>query len=313
MRIENKRVICRRRNQMIVEDHDNGIFLVDNSFEILKKFQLSDYGVLDYSYNGNILLLNSKKWHEKRNANKTLLTAFNIDTGETLFKTDNFLAYRSIIDSTSTKFLLEYYNGLCLLNLKTGEVLYKKDKVSKSLYNADLHINTNKIFIPTERKSILLFDFNTQNFEEIKLEATSSTTWIKFDNSQNRVLISDKKNSLHCFEMNSLRTPIWTIDFSKHKPDDRIWPSNILTTASNLGCMHGTRPDSSNVGFCTGGLFIFDIDTGKILDKIYDAGLTLKLIDDFNFDEIILDDLSTFSLSKKVISKNNLLASIKAS
>src|SRR5690606_4217364 len=105
-----------------------------------------------------------------------------------------------------------------------------------------------------------------QNLCEIKLEKTGSTTWIKFNNSQTHLLISDKKNSLHCYEENNFINPIWTINFSKFKQDNRIWCYNILTTNNNLGCIRGFTP-ASDQGVNEGGtLYIFNIVNGEIID-----------------------------------------------
>jgi len=306
MVIERRRVVLRKdSNRAFIEDHELGLFLADYNLENPKNLYLTEYELFDVSSDGNILLLNSKKWLTKRNANKTRLTAFNIATKETFFKTDNFLAFRSIIDATSTQFLLQYYDGLSLMNLTNGEIIFQKN-MSKSLYNADLHNQSNRIFIPTEKKSILIFDFNTQDFEEVRMEKLSATTWIKFDKQQNRILISDKKNCIHCFDVNSIQKPIWTIDFSSFEQDSRIWPGEIIVTDSNLGCILGTRPDANQVGFVSGGLFIFDMNNGKVLDKFESPEIRSKIVCDINADEIILDNLSTLSLSKKTISKTGI-------
>lgn len=310
MRIENRRIITRKNvNKTVVEDFDLGIFLSNNNFDTIQDLKLKEYGLLDFSIDGNILLLNSREWLIRRNANKTWVTAIDLNSNENLFKTDKFLAYRSIIDSTSTKCLLEFYNGLCTLDLKNGETIFRKDKIDKSLYNSDIHYSSNKVFIPTERKSLLSFDFNTNKLEEIKLDKTSGTSWLKFNNEQTDLYISDKKNSLYCFEIDSLQNPVWTIDFSKFKTDTRIWPSPILTTDSNIGCIHATRPCPDQVGYCSGSLYILDMKHGKVLDNLEYAGINLKQICDTNSDEILLDDFTKLSLTTKEIT-NTLLTSL---
>lgn len=304
MRIENRRIVNRRPiNKTIVEDDNQGLFLTDCNLNVIENLGFEGFGLLDFAPNGNIILLNSKKWLTIRNANKTTLTAIDLYNKKQLFSTDKFLAYRSLIDKSSGYFLLEYYGGLCSMNITTGEVIFRKDKIDKSLYNADLHFESNCVYIPTEKKSILTFDFNLQNLNEIKLEKTGATTWIKFNNSQTQVLISDKKNSLHCFEHNSFVNPIWTIDFDKHKQDNRIWCYNILTTESNIGCVQGFTPDRHQNANAGGILYIFNITNGEIIDMYDYVNIKEKIITDFQTNEIIIDDLTSLSLTTKVISQ----------
>lgn len=303
MRIENRRVVHRTQiNKSIIEDDDQGLFLTDCELNTLEKLAYNNFQLLDFSPDGNIILLNSKEWLTIRNANKTILTAIDIKERKQLFSTDKFLAFRSLIDSTSSFFLLEYYSGLCSVNISTGEVIYRKDRIDKTLYNADLHVKSNILYIPTDKKSLLLFDFNSHNLSEIKLEKTSRTTWLKFNDAQTHLLISDKKNVLHCFEANNLNVPVWTQDFSKFKKDGKIWTHKIHTTKSNLGCIHGFTPDPNQNAYAGGTLYIFDILTGEILDTYDYSNLKEALITDFQEDEIIIDNLKSLSLSSKIIS-----------
>lgn len=302
MRIENRRVINRKLiNKTIVEDDKKGLFLTDSNLNLIEKLGFIDFRLLDFAPNGNIVLLNSKEWLTIRNANKTRLTAFDISTNKQLFSIDNFLAYRSFIDKTSNFFLLEYYSGLCSIDINNGEVIFRKDKIDKSLYNADLHIESNVVYIPTEKKSLLTFDFKEQKLNEIKLENTGGTTWLKFNNTQTRLLLSDKKNSLHCFEHNNLVNPIWTINFSKFKQDNRIWCYNILTTENNLGCVHGFTPASDQSANAGGTLYIFNIESGEIIDTYDYSNFKENIITDFHKDEILIDNLTSFSLTNKTI------------
>ncbi|MNK58846.1 hypothetical protein D3C87_779420 [compost metagenome] len=312
MRIENRRIVNRKLiNKTIVEDDKKGLFLTDSNLNLIEKLGFDDFRLLDFAPNGNIVLLNSKKWLTIRNANKTKLTAFDISTNKQLFSIDKFLAYRSFIDKTSQFFLLEYYGGLCSININNGEVIFRKDKIDKSLYNADLHIESNVVYIPTEKKSLLTFDFNEQKISELKLEKTGGTTWLKFNNSQSCLLISDKKNSLHCFEHNNFTNPIWTINFSKLKKDNRIWCYNILTTESNLGCIHGFTPASDQNANAGGTLYIFNIDNGEIIDTYDYSNFKEKIITDFKKDEIIIDDLTSFSLTSKTIKQTQITELLK--
>jgi hypothetical protein len=300
MRIENKRVVNRREiNRTIVEDDKKGLILTDSSLNILHNLGFEEYHLLDFAPNGHIILLKSKKWLTIRNANKTTITAFDIETKQQLFSTDKFLGYRSIIDKSSSYFLLEHYRGLCCINIKNGDVILKKDKIDKSLYNADLHLKSNIVYIPTEKKSILRYHFNSHYFDEIKLENVGGTTWIKFDNTQTYLLTSDKKNSLHCFTHDNMVKPIWTINFSKIKNDNRICCYNIITTKSNLGCIHGFMPASDQNAYAGGTLYIFDIISGEIIDSVDYANIHEKIITDFQHDEIIIDDLTSLSLTTK--------------
>ena len=105
MRIENRRVVNRRLiNKTIVEDDKKGLFLTDSNLNLIETLGFTDFNLLDFAPNGNIVLLNSKEWLTIRNANKTKLTAFDISTNKQLFSIDKFLAYRSLIDSTSNFF-----------------------------------------------------------------------------------------------------------------------------------------------------------------------------------------------------------------
>lgn len=144
MRIEYKRVVNRRQiNKAIVEDDKRGLILTDPNLNILNNLGFEDLRLLDFAPSGHIILLKSKKWLTIRNANKTTITAFDIETKKQLFSTDKFLGYRSIIDKSYNYFLLEYYRGLCCVNIRNGEVVLKKDKIDKSLYNADLNLKSN--------------------------------------------------------------------------------------------------------------------------------------------------------------------------
>ncbi|MDR2271050.1 MAG: hypothetical protein LBF27_09115 [Sphingobacterium sp.] len=300
MRIENKRVINRGQiNKAIIEDDKKGLILTDSNLNMLNNLGFEEFRLLDFAPNGHIILLNSKNWLTIRNTNKTTITAFDIETKQQLFSTEKFLGYRSIIDKSSNYFLLEYYRGLCCVNIKNGEVVFKKDKVDKSLYNADLHLKSNIIYIPTEKKSILRYHFDNHYFDEIKLENVGGTSWIKFDNTQTYLLISDKKNSLHCFTHDNMVKPIWTINFSKIKNDNRICCYNIITTKSNLGCIHGFMPASDQNAYAGGTLYIFDIISGEIIDSVDYANIQEKIITDFQEDEIIIDDLTSLSLKTK--------------
>lgn len=312
MRIENRRVVNRRLfNKTIVEDDKKGLFLTDNNLNLIEKLGLNDFRLLDFAPNGNIVLLNSKEWLTIRNANKTKLIAIDINTNKQLFSIDKFLAYRSLIDKTSNFFLLEYYGGLCSIDINNGDVIFRKDKIDKSLYNSDLHLESNVVYIPSEKKALITFEFNEQKINELKLEKTGGTTWLKFNNSQSCLLISDKKNSLHCFEHNNFRNPIWTINFSKFKQDNKIWCYNILTTESNLGCIHGFRPASDQNANSGGTLYIFNIENGEIIDTYEYSNLKEKIITDFQKDEIIIDNLTSFSLTSKIIKQTQITELLK--
>ncbi len=302
MRIENRRVVNRRPiNKTIVEDDKKGLFLTDCNLNIIENLGFDNFRLLDFAPNGNIVLLNSKEWLTLRNANKTTLTAFDINSKKQLFSIDKFLAYRGLIDKNSKYFLLEYYGGLCSIDLNNGEIIFRKDKIDKSLYNADLHLESNVVCIPTEKKSILTFDFNEQKINEIKLENTGGTAWLKLNNLQTHILISDKKNSLHCFEHNNFTNPVWTLNFSKLKQDNRIWCYNILTTESNLGCIQGFTPASDQNANAGGTLYIFNIENGEIIDKYDYAKIKESIITDFQSDEILIDNLTSLSLTNKTI------------
>ncbi|WP_282636817.1 hypothetical protein [Sphingobacterium thalpophilum] len=209
------------------------------------------------------------------------------------------MCYRSLIDKSSNYFLLEYYRGLCCINIKNGEIVFKKDNIDKSLYNADLHLSTNVVHIPTEKKCILTYNFNKHYFDEIKLENIGGTSWIKFNNAQTHLLISDKKNSLHCFMHDNIVKPVWTINFSKFKKDNRICCYEIITTECNLGCIQGFTPANDQNAYAGGTLYIFDILTGEITDSFDYANIKEKIITDFQKDEVIIDDLRSLSLSAK--------------
>ncbi len=300
MRIENKRVVIRRQiDKAIIEDNSKGLILTDSNLNALSNLGFEDFYLLDFAPNGNIILLKSKNWQIIRNTNKTTITAIDIETKQQLFSTDKFLGYRSLIDNSSNYFLLEYYSGLCCINIKNGEIVSKKDKIDKSLYNADLHLESNVVHIPTGKKSILRYNFSKHFFDEIKLENIGGTSWIKFNNAQTHVLISDKKNSLHCFTYDNIAEPIWTINFSKLKKDNRIWCYKIITTESNLGCIQGFTPTSDQNAYTGGTLYIFYIPTGEIIDSFDYANIQEKIITDFQNDEIIIDDLRSLSLTAK--------------
>jgi len=113
------------------------------------------------------------------------------------------------------------------------------------------------------------------------------------------LLISDKKNSLHCFNLSSLSNPIWSIDFSGFKDNGRIWCFKILTTESNIGCVHGFMPAPDQNSKAGGILWIFDINTGKILNDFDYSRINQEIITNFEDDKIILDNLSSFSLSEQ--------------
>ncbi|WP_394676012.1 hypothetical protein [uncultured Sphingobacterium sp.] len=300
MRIENRRVVNRRQfNKAIVEDDKKGLILTDSNLNLLNNLGFEEFRLLDFAPNGHIILLKSKNWLTIRNANKTTITAFDIETKQHLFSTDKFLGYRSIIDKSSNYFLLEYYSGLCCVNIKNGEVVFKKDKIDKNLYNADLHLKSNIVYIPTEKKSILRYHFDDHYFDEIKLENVGGMSWIKFDNTQTYLLVSDKKNSLHCFTHDNFVKPIWTTNFSKLKKDNRICCYNIITTESNLACIHGFMPSSDQTAYAGGTLYIFDIPSGEIIDSLDYANIQEEIITDFQEDEIIIDDLRSLSLKTK--------------
>ncbi|WP_276974124.1 hypothetical protein [Flavobacterium filum] len=304
MRIENKRIIFRKGvNKTIIEDNSLGFISIYEKNNTIRNLDLNEYRLLDFSRDGKILLLNSKELLTRRNTNKTILTAFNIETSQTLFKTESFWAYRAIIDKTSSKFLLEYWNGLCCVDLNNGETLFRKDKINKNVYNADLHINSNKIYLPTEKKSLLTFDFNSNILDEIKLDKVASTTWIKFNKSQDKLLVSDKKNFLNCFMSDTISKPIWSIDFSKFGDEGRIWCFEILVTEANLGCVHGFMPKANQNAHAAGTLWIFDINTGTIVNKYDYANFNQKIICDYSENKIILDDLKSFSLADLNVDK----------
>lgn len=302
MRIENKRVINRNKlNKTIVEDDKQGLYLTDSNLNVIEKLGYNEFRLLDFSQNGNIILLNSKEWLKKGNASKTTLTAFDISTKKQLFTSEKFLAYRSFIDSKSEYFLLEYYGGLCSLNLNNGEIIYKKDKIDKSLYNADLECKTNRVFIPTKKKSLITYDFYKQELNEIKFEKIGQTSWIKFNNSQSHLLVTDLNNCLHCFENNNFSNPIWTINFSEFEIDNEIWTYNIITTESNIGCIHGFTPDYNQTANSGGTLYIFNIENGDILDKYNYSNINEQIITDYQTDKILIDNLTSLSLTKKKI------------
>lgn len=63
MRIENRRIVNRKLiNKTIVEDDKKGLFLTDNNLNLIEKLGFNDFRLLDFSPNGNIVLLNSKEW-----------------------------------------------------------------------------------------------------------------------------------------------------------------------------------------------------------------------------------------------------------
>lgn len=300
MRVENKRLIIKKNiGKTIVEDDIAGVFLIDQFEKKTKNLGFTEHRVLDYSNNGKIILLNSKKWITNRNLNKTSITVFDIVNNKSLFTITDFLAYRSIIDNSSSNFLLEYYNGLCLIDINSGEIKFKKNKIDITLYNSDLHKETNIVLMPTSKNSVLTFDFKKQDMKEIRVTKISNSSWVKFDTTQKKVLISDKENSLHCFELNSFNNPIWSINFSKFGENSRIWCYKIITTESNLGCVHGFNPNKSQNPYCGGILYIFDLLNGEILDEFDYSIINQDVVTDFEMDKIILDDLSAFSLSDK--------------
>ena len=302
MNIEIRRVVVRPSvDRTIVDDNTQGLFLADSNLNLIEKLGFEDYDLLDYSRNGRILLLNSKKWLTRKNANKTILKGIDLETKNELFSTESFLAYRGIIDGTSGYCLVEYYNGLCAVEMQTGKIVFQKDRIDKSLHNADLLAKENIAYIPTGKKSLLAFDFNAQKLIEIKMNKVAATTWVKFDNAQSHLLVSDKKNSVHCFRYSDLKNPIWTIDFSKFKPYDRIWCYPMLTTASGLGCIHGFTPTNSQNPTSGGILYVFRLANGEIIDQIEYSIINQKIITDYREDQILIDNLTAFSLTQKTI------------
>jgi len=215
--------------------------------------------------------------------------------------TEKYLAYQCIVDSNSRFFLLECYTGFVTIDLVTGEVVHQINNTEKNLYNADIHTESNTVYIPTERRSLLAYSFNEFRFYDVKTEKTGGTAWVKISNDQSHILVSDGRNSLHCFELGFFYKPIWSIDFSIFKPDYRIRYNKIITTDSNLGCIQGFTPSSNQHLFSGGTLYIFNIKNGEIVDKFNYSKINEELITDINNDQILMDNMKIFSLSTKSI------------
>src|ERR1044072_7551822 len=107
------------------------------------------------SKDGRLAVLNSQDWLVRGNANKTTLKTINLETNEVLFQTEKYLAYRGFFNRSGNRLLLEYWNGLCEIDVVTGQEYFRKDKANKRINSADIHYGSNTVFIPTEKKSLM--------------------------------------------------------------------------------------------------------------------------------------------------------------
>lgn len=312
MYLENKRFIYNAElNLALIEDDNKGLILCNEDDNNIDNLGYKEYRLLDFSRDGRYIFLKSKKWFPKTNTNKTHLICVDLRSKEIIYSTDNFLAYRGFFDNTNTKFLLEYYDGLCLIDFIKGETLYRKDRLDKTLYNADIDNPTNKVFIPTDKKIILEFDIDKKELIKIPIKSIGKSSWIRMDNA-GRILISDDKNILSCYNSRDFQKPLWQIDFSEYGPDGKIWHKNIFTTKTGLGCIQGFTNKDNETVYQGGILWIFNLNNGKIIDQFdYSKFGNQKMISVFQTDKLILDDLTSFSLGDKKIEKTKYSELIK--
>lgn len=278
----------------VVSCYGGGLSVLDHDQPVEIAFR--EYEALDLSVNGKILLLNSNEWLTRGNANKTRLMAIDLSTMETLFETEKFLAYRAIINSDNSKCLLEYWNGIAELDICTGDLLFRKDKTDYHLGDSDIHYGSDSVYIPSGKKSLKVYNFNNHSLEELRITGTSTPTAVKFDQGQERLLVTDKKNCLHCFRYGEFSVPLWALDFSGYGDDGRVWCFEVFITDSGLACIHGGTPKDNEAAFDAGSLWIFDVVTGKLLERYDHSKIGKGILGVEGDDQIILDDLTTFSL-----------------
>jgi hypothetical protein len=292
---ENRRVIVRERaKKVIVEDRKTGLYLFDFDFNLLKKWELNDFRLMDVSQNASFALIVFKEFIGNGNKERTEFIVLNLMNDEIIFENKDFLAYRGLFDSNGTKILIEHLSGLCTIDVIERKIIHRL-KREYSIYNADLSYITNKIYIPTNKKSVLTYGFNLDEFSEIKLNKPGRTSWIKFNHKQNRILITDIKNSIHCFDSESIQDPIWSTSFKVYAPDDRIFCSPILATSSNLGCVYGFLPKSRGV-YTGGSLFVFDLENGNVCNRIDYTKIGHKLITDYGDSRVLTEYFFSLSL-----------------
>jgi len=182
MRLENRRIIFRKDIHLtVIEDDREGIILINEKTGETNKLGHEKFRLIDLSKDGKIAILKSGDWLTKGNSNRTILKTLSIETNKILFTTEKYLAYRGILNSNGNRLLLEYWNGLCEIDIFTGTEYFKKNKVDKRIYTSDINYDSNSVFIPSGKKSLLKYCFNEHSLNEIKLNHISSSTWVKLN------------------------------------------------------------------------------------------------------------------------------------
>jgi hypothetical protein len=144
---ENRRVIVRERaKKVIVEDRKTGLYLFDFDFNLLKKWELNDFRLMDVSQNASFALIVFKEFIGNGNKERTEFIVLNLMNDEIIFENKDFLAYRGLFDSNGTKILIEHLSGLCTIDVIERKIIHRL-KREYSIYNADLSYITSVIFL----------------------------------------------------------------------------------------------------------------------------------------------------------------------
>jgi hypothetical protein len=299
-----KRVVVRQENTL-VSKMDTGLFLYGKDKKTFNSLGHSDSKLLDYTRDGRIAVVNGNELLIKGNANRTLLKFLDTHNGKEIFETTEFWAFRAITDTTSSKVLLEHSSGLTCLTLKDGEKLFDKKRIEVYLCNSDILVSKNLVYMPSSKKSLRLFDFNTSTLDEIKIKTKGKTENVRILNDENKILINDSENTMYCYSLDNFEKPDWMIDFSKFdKPFNRVWCYNVYRVDRELACVQSFLPNPDQHNYAGGKLWIFNPLTGVMLDSYDYSNFNQQIASEYSKSSILLDDLREFDLIKKTTSES---------
>jgi len=299
-----KRIVVRQENTLVLRK-DAGLFLYDKNKKTFNSLGHSDSKLLDFTKDGSVAVINGGELLIKGNANRTSLKFLNTNSNKKIFETTKFWAFRAITDTTSSKVLVEHSSGLTCLTLNNGEIIFDKKRIEVYLCNSDILVSKNLVYMPSNKKSLRLFDFNNLTLDEIKIKTRGKTENLKILNDENKILISDSANIMYCYSLDNFEKPDWIIDFSKFdKPFSRVWCYNIYRIDKELACVQSFLPNENQHNYAGGKLWIFNPLTGVIVDSYDYSNFNQEIASEYGKTSILLDDLREFDLIKKTITKS---------
>jgi hypothetical protein len=299
-----KRIVIRDEKTLVSKKKD-GLFLHSKNGLLEKDLGHEEYQLLDFSRNSRIAVLNGKEWLIKGNANRTSLKFLDTSTNTQIFETTRYLAFRGIIDTSSTRLFLEHNGGLTCIDLQSGEVLFEKKKTEVYINHSDIDDRTNVVYMPSSKRTLRTFHFDLLQLDEVKIKTKGKTETVKVLQEDNKIIVSDSENIMYCFSLDNFDKAIWTIDFKKfEKPFDRVWCYNIYRTNKHLACVQSFAPKPDQHIYQAGRLWIFNPLTGIICDTYDYSNLNQEIAGEFTGTSILLDDLREFDLTTKTIKES---------